>query len=180
MADEGNDRRDGAGNAALTAVAPHVRRRSHPSSRMFSVVLMAVFFVVMMIALVAGVSLYRSAAGAQERSKDLNLQAGLLANTVHTHDRSGCVESGEGPEGEALVLVEETGGAAYETRLYLYRGNVVQEYALAGRAYDPGNATALLESETFSFDYDGGLLSITTDRGTSEVYIRSENEGGLR
>lgn len=148
--------------------------RSTNAARTFSLALTAVFFVVLLFGIVVGVFLYRSVSDAQIRTDDVHMQAGLLANTVHMNDNAGAISRGQGPEGPALVMSETVGGAEYETRLYGYQGSIVQEYAIAGRPYDPSNANVLLESATFSFELDGSLLTLQTDGGALNVFIRSD------
>lgn len=151
----------------------------HSTPRMFTALLMAVFFIALMAGLAAGAMTYRSISGVQAANNDVHLQAGLIPNTIHVNDAFYAVEEGVGPEGRSLVLIESIESGTYETRIYLYKGSVVQEYAIAGRDYNPVNATPLFESETFDFTFDGTMLSITTDKGTSDVTLRSRQGGAL-
>ena len=153
--------------------------RERSSSRLFTVVLMAVFFVVLMFGLAAGASIYSSIAGVKAHTDDVHIQAGLLANTVHVNDAIFAVEQGQGPEGPALVLVEALDTGTFETRVYQYEGTIYQEYAFAGRPYNPANATPLFKSEVFAFSFDGELITVTTDKGTLDVALRSKQGGSL-
>ena len=148
--------------------------RGRTSNRLFTVLLMAVFFIVLMIGLAAGVHMYQQVSRAQAETNDLHLQSGLLANTVHVNDTGGGVSTGEGPEGPALVLTEQLASGTYETRIYLYEGHVVQEYAIAGRDYNPASASKLAQASRFEFSYDdNGLITLTTDSGSYNVTLRS-------
>lgn len=149
------------------------------TTRLFTVLLMAVFFIALMAGLAGGAVMYRSISATQADNNDIHLQAGLIANTVHANDEMYAVEEGEGPEGRALVLIESLDSGAYETRLYEYHGHVMQEYAVAGRPYNPTNATVLFESDTFEFSFDGKLLTITTDKGSCDIALRSRQGGSL-
>lgn len=154
-----------------------VRKRS--SSRLFTVALMCVFFIALMGGLGAGASIYRSVVDVKAYTDEVHVQSGLMANTVHVNDAVYAVERGEGPEGPSLVLVEALETGTYETRIYHYRGTVLQEYAIAGREYNPTSATPLFKSETFDFSFDGKLLTITTDQGSLDVALRSKQGGAL-
>lgn len=157
------------------------RSRSHGPLRTFSVLLMGVFFVVLMMGLVAGVAMYRAIADAQSRAAEQDMRAGLVASCVHASDVYGALQRGQGPEGDALVLVDHVGGEDYETRIYQYDGMLVQEYALAGRPYNPGGANALLEVHDFSFTIDGGLITLVIDGSPLDLYVRSaqgDQKGG--
>lgn len=143
------------------------------SGRLFTVVLMAVFFIVLMIGLATGVTIYQKVARAQAQTNDLHMQSGLLVNTIHVNDSANAIALGVGPEGDALVLVERLKSGTFETRIYRYQGSIVQEYAIAGRDYNPTNALKLIESDVFEFTYSDGLLTIVTDRGSFDVALRS-------
>jgi len=154
--------------------------RKEASSRAFTITLMAVFFVALMAGLAAGVNIYRSVAQVQQSANDIRLESGLLANSVHVADEADAIEVGEGPEGKALVLLERLSSGTYETRIYRHQGNIVQEYAIAGRDYAPERAQVLAPSANFDFTLDGNLLTVTTDQGSFNVALRSEQGGASR
>lgn len=155
------------------------REERHVSARLFSVALMAVFFVALMGCLAAGAHVYQVAAEAQEAATRLHLEAGLLSNIVRSYDRSDAVALGEGPEGTSLVLTRTTASRTYETRIYHYQGRLMQETAVAERPYDPAGATELLETTVFDVSLDGGLVTFGTDSGSFCVALRSSDSGPL-
>ena len=63
--------------------------------------------------------------------------------------------------------------------IFDFNGTLYQEYAIAGRDYNPKTATPLFKSNTFEFSFDGELLSMTTDQGTLDVALRSRQGAGL-
>ncbi|MCH3968084.1 MAG: DUF4860 domain-containing protein [Atopobiaceae bacterium] len=137
-------------------------------------VLIFVFFVVfLLLAIFMAVAGYRSTSATTTQASNVRLTNNLVTNIVRTTDASDALAAGQGPEGRSLVLLEHLDTGTYETRIYLSGGKVVEEYALAGSAYTPAKATELVSSSTFSFTYSNGLLSITTDTGTSDVALRS-------
>ena len=77
------------------------------------------------------------------------------------------------------MLVENIDGNSYETRIYRFEGHIVQEYAISGKEYAPTRATELFESNTFDFSLDGQLLTITTDQGSFDIALRSQQRGDL-
>lgn len=154
-------------------------KKQKSSSRLFAVALMCVFFVALMAGLAAGVIMYKHVSNTQQDVNATHLQSGLMANIVHVNDNLQSVTTGEGPEGKALVLVERINGGTYETRVYQYDGSIMQEYAISGRDYAPTRATRLFDSETFDFSFDGKLLTITTDQGSTSVSLRSDQGSAL-
>lgn len=151
--------------------------QSRGSLRTFSVLLMGVFFVVLMMGLVSGVAMYRAIADGQSRASEQNMRAGLVASSIHASDVHDALRRGQGPEGDALVLVDRMGGEEYETRIYQFGGSLVQEYALAGRPYNPNGANVLLEVSDFSFAIDGGLVTLVIDGEPFHLYVRSAQDG---
>lgn len=87
-------------------------------------------------------------------------------NAARATDAPGSVERGEGPEGDALVLVERLESGTYETRFFLSDGWLVEQYAVAGAPYGTDGATRLAESGFFSFELDDGVLTVNCDAGT--------------
>ena len=148
------------------------------NTRSFTALLLAVFFVVLMAGLAVGVAMYQSVANSQLEENAARMQAGLLASNVHVNDVANAVGTGNGPEGRSLVLTErDEDGSVYEMRIYLYRGNVVQEYSLAGSAYTPERAQPLVSSSTFDFALRDNLLVISTDQGATNIALRSYQGG---
>ncbi|HAM16264.1 MAG TPA: DUF4860 domain-containing protein [Eggerthellaceae bacterium] len=153
--------------------------RGKLGSQVFTVALLAVFFIVLMTGLASGVSMYQAVAANQMDTNMARMQAGLLASNVHANDVANSIGTGNGPEGRALVLTEHaTDGGAYEMRIYLYEGKIVQEYSVAGSAYTPERAQVLINSTTFDFELHGDLLVIFTDQGATNVALRSDQGGG--
>ena len=147
------------------------------NSRTFTVILLAVFFIVLMTGLAIGVAMYQTVANNQIDTNEARMQAGLLASNVRANDTANAIGVGNGPEGRALVLTERDDDGAYEMRVYLYQGNIVQEYSVAGSAYTPERAQPLIASTEFDFELHGNLLVIFTDQGATNVALRSYQGG---
>ena len=163
---------------ALTTSASNKSTKMSNGERFFPLLLLAIFVVVDLLALVAGTHAYDSLTTMQNKSDAHILTAGPLASNVRANDARGAMRRKKnGPEGEALVLVESDEYGTYETRIYLYKGNIVQEYALADTPYAPDKATVLAKSSTFSFEYRNGLLSLHTDAGTTKIALRNMQGG---
>lgn len=146
--------------------------------RAFSILLFTVFVVVDLLALAAGASAYGSLNSMQSTNDARIMSLGPIISSVKANDtKNGVGRSGDAPEGEALVLTQKDMQGTYETRIYLYQGKIVQEFALAGSPYTPNKATPLAESSTFSFSYDKGVLTINTDAGECKIALRNMQGG---
>ena len=160
---------------AMSSIRAEKRHRF--PKQLFTGMLMLVFFVMLLIAIVSGVTVYQRVANIQMTTNDERLAIQLISSYVHANDSRGSVKVGQGPEGRSLVLLERLESGNYETRIYLYNGSIVQEYAIEGSGYTPAKATELVKSKTFSFSYSSGLLTISTDQGNAEIALRSEQGG---
>lgn len=145
--------------------------------RMFPLMLLVVFFAALLLALIAGVQVYRSISAIQVNNSTRREGLELITNLVRANDETSSIATGQGPEGRALVVVENLDSGTYETRIYLYDGKIVQEYSQAGTQYTPAKASEVCESSSFDFSYSHGLLSVTTDQGAAEVALRNIKGG---
>lgn len=137
------------------------------------VILFALFVVLLLLALVMGLRSFASEVTASNASKDARLSVGFIANTVRSLDSAGFIRSGEGPEGEALVLVEHVSVGDFETRIYKHDGNLVQEYSPSEAPYSPETATVMFPTEEFEFFVERGMLTIDTDQGNTNIALRT-------
>lgn len=148
-------------------------KQAHGSTHTFTALLFAVFVLVLLVAIVAATRVYDGLHNMQTSANESRVGLSLIANMVRGNDAANAVAVGQGPEGRSLVLREVLTSGTYETRIYLYQGNIVEEYVLEGTAYAPERATVLVASKTFEFSYHAGMLSITSDQGTTQVALRS-------
>ena len=161
-------------HAALASEAEGRRNWNH----FFTLLIFAMFVAALLGALVLGTRAYSRINALSDAANDRRQALGVVVNGVRAADAQGAVGTLDGPEGPALVLTEHLDSGDYETRFYLYKGNIVQEYTLAGTPCTPEKATVLAPSDSFSFDYKDGLLSITCDEGTADVALRNVQGGG--
>lgn len=162
--------------ASFSSSSHDHKSRSRSASR-FSTLLLAVFFSALLMALTCGVNVYRKVSDIQTANGSMREGLELIQNLVRSNDANESIAFGEGPEGRSLVIVQHLDSGTYETRVYLYEGHIVQEYSLAGSAYTPDKASVICTSDTFSFSYKAGLLSVSTDQGTAEIALRSLQGG---
>ena len=148
------------------------------AKRFFPVIVLGVFFAVLILGLTSGVVVYTSISQSAAQSDAQRQGASLISNAVRANDATNAIAVGEGPEGRSLVIRETLNSGTYETRFYLYQGEILQEYSIEDAAYTPEKATVVMESTTFDFKYSHGLLTITTDDGASEIALRSTQGGG--
>ncbi len=140
---------------------------------MIPALILSVFFAVLLLALIASVMVYKSLTDTQTQTNTARENIGLIYHAVRANDATNAIAVGQGPEGQSLVIRETTNTDSFETRFYLYNDAVLQEYSLASSFYTPEKASRIIESNTFYFSYSSGLLSVTTDYGTTQIALRS-------
>lgn len=158
---------------ALTTSYTDGEAKERDNGHLYTALLFMVFVMVMLVAVICGTKIYSDLHTLQTSANESRLGVSLISNMVHANDAASSVATGEGPEGQSLVLRQELESGTYETRIYLYNGYVVEEYTLEGSAYTPERATQIVKSDTFDFSYAQGVLSISCDEGTSRVALRS-------
>ena len=85
-------------------------------------------------------------------------------------DAADAVTVAQGPHGDVLVLAD---GSGYETRLYVYNGALVEEYAAENTDFMPAAAEKVAETKTFTVVQNGVQYIITTDDGEAHVTLHS-------
>ncbi len=155
------------------AAASHDGRADH-MGQYFTLVLFGAFVVLLLLGLWMGTVAFRTITVMQDATDDARLALTSLQNRVRSFDQADSFGTGQGPEGPAIVFTYKLEAGDYETRLYLYQGALVQELAFSTDPYLPMTATKIVETSTFAFTCEGGLLSVTCDQGTVDVALRSE------
>ena len=139
--------------------------------------LFAVLALFLLGTLLVGTNAYRAVNDVRSSTDETRLGLALIANSIRMNDAVDAVGVAEGPEGLALVLTERLEGGDYETRLYAHEGAIVEEYARADAPFAPEKAREVVASERFEFAYADGLLTVSTDQGSTSVALRSVRGG---
>lgn len=142
-----------------------------PALALYAMLLACVFGLV-----VLGGGLYSRLAESQARNSRLRGEISYLYSRVRAADSAGGVAIGQGPEGPSLELTDPA-APAYLTRIYLYQGSLVEEYAEAGSPLQPDQALAIAASDTFQPALEGSLLTIQTGQGQLRVALRTTQGG---
>lgn len=122
---------------------------------------------------IVGTQALRLASDADAQVMSESLLLGTVDNMLRGNDVAGAVSVRQGPEGDALVVRRGDGSDAYEVRLFLCDGHVMQETALAGTPIRADRAIPVVPSSTFSVEVgDGGIL-VTADDGQAFFATRS-------
>ena len=145
--------------------------------KIFTIALFVFVVFFLLIGIFLGTKVYQSIHFTGEQTEQLRLSSNIIGGLVKANDTIGAVSEGQGPEGKSLVLRQNTDVGVFEIRIYEYLGHIVQEYSVEGSEYSPYRADEIAVSDTFDFTYESGMLTITTDDGTTKVALRTGNVG---
>lgn len=154
-----------------------LRKTVTRSGSVFSTIFFALMILALLALLFVGVNAYRTANDTRTAGNEMRIGLSLIGNSIRANDVVDAVGAGTGPEGRSLVMTETLESGSFETRIYAYRGSIVEEYAAAGSAYTPERAREIVASEVFDFEYRNGLLTVYTDQGAASVALRSVSGG---
>ena len=150
--------------------AERAKEREH----FYLLILMACVFVSLLALMGIGSHVYRSLVENQNISENRRATLTYLQQKVRAADRSDAVLLRDGPEGTMLVLQEQVDGSSYETRIYLYQGNLVEEYRRADESCQEDEAAVIAQTDTFEVSFvQPGLLAFETQYGKGYVAVRS-------
>lgn len=125
---------------------------------------------------VAGGILYKGVTETRTIHDQQRATLAYVQSKVQTADGVHGVTVTDGPEGQALVLAEADSN--YETRIYVYHGNLMEEFGTHDSAFTPENGTEICAAESFQIRMVGEqLLEIRADGRQALIGLRSQ--GGV-
>ena len=138
----------------------------------FTVGTIALFIVGFLMLVIFGAHIYQETVAGQQKNMDTRAQLSYFATILRDNDTAGAV-SVEGTAG-APVLTVRDGDSGYAFRIYLYEGQLVEEFSETDAPLDPESGQVIGKTNTFAVEKDGAGLRIATDAGSVTVYLRAE------
>ncbi len=149
------------------------KHRYRLDSAPFSLALFVLMLGCVLILAVFGAQVYRALTETQSRNNAVRASLSYVAACLLAADEDRAVSVKPGPQGDALILADAGQDTGYETRIYVYDGQLMEEYAEKQSDFDPASAQAVARTDTFTVMVDGPLVSVTTDQGTVRVYLHA-------
>lgn len=143
------------------------------NSAPFSLALFVLMLGCVLMLAVFGAQVYRALTESQSRNKAVRASLNYVAARLRGADERQAIRVAEGPEGDALVLADPGEDTGYETRIYVFEGRLMEEYAAEDSDFDPSAAQAVAETQTFSVTRAENLFTVVTDQGTISVYLHA-------
>lgn len=142
------------------------------SGHIWLIALFTLVMLIMLLAVLFGAYVYRMALQTDAQDTQLRSVEGFLSSTFRASDSFASVEVQDSEYGDVLCVYE--GEDQYiVTYIYQYKGNLVQEYTVAGYGLSPEDAAPIAQIKTFDADYKDGTVRVITDEGTFVATLRS-------
>ena len=155
-----------------------MREEAKRPQHRYIIALLGVFAMGFLLLVLFGTKTYLQTVRSQNENNDRRALLTYVATAVRAYDRAGAVAIGTGPEGAALLLRDAGTGDTYEHRIYLYRGNLVEEYTASASSLAPESAQTLGPTGTFFLEKEGeNLLRVRTDLGETVICLRAGEVG---
>ena len=146
-------------------------RRSveHGMQGVFVFVLLGLFALMSTLMVLLGAQMYRSTVANATDNNNQRVLSAYLRSMVRAEDGLGAVRLEEYDGTKAIALYEEIGDSQYVTWIYLYDGQLREQFTSAGYDFDPEDGTPIAEAGRFEPSLENGLLTVELINGANEV-----------
>lgn len=122
--------------------------------------LTGIFAVCIFLVLFMGVNTYSRLTARDRIAYDRRTCAQYITTKIRQSDSTRAVSVEPFGDSSALVLREDIDGAAYLTRIYIYKGYLTELFSAENAHLEPIDGTRIMKLNGLSFSYEGDLLNI--------------------
>ena len=149
-----------------------MQEKTHSSTGYFTIGTAAIFLACFLLLIVFGAKSFRGISGARTDNMQTRTLAAYLSAMAKSRDYSGGIRLTESDEyGPVLLLSDGTGG--YALHIYLYEGELLEDYAPENEAPSPERSQRIARTDVFRVTEDADGFTVLTDAGTVRLYSRS-------
>lgn len=151
-----------------------MRKDTGKSKPYFMLALFTLLIIATLSLVLIGSSIYGSLVSEQYQNNQKRAVLAYLYSQIRGADEEGAISIGAGIDGPSLVFSESDGEEVYETRIYIYDGNLVEEYTMQDAPLAPERAQIVAAEDKFAIQItENNLLVIETGEGKLQVALRS-------
>jgi len=156
------------------------KRGSHSISGLFAFALIALYTLLALMIVVSSVRAYRMMGSVNRLSSEQRDALGYVGGKLRASGDQGAISIRDEQGRKLLVLSEEAGGEAYETRIYYDDGALMEQFCQADQAFDPESGDRIVSLPGFAFERSGSLITLTArlSDGTDAVSCVALRAGG--
>ena len=136
-----------------------MRQNERKADSLLVLLLFAVFAVCVLSVLLTGADVYRSLAARDQTGYERRTAGQYLITRLHQSDCAGAVTVEQFHGVDALVITEQYGGEAYQTRIYCHDGYLRELFTAAGADFLPSDGEKILKASGLTLQLEGRLLT---------------------
>ncbi|SDB21475.1 DUF4860 domain-containing protein [Eubacterium oxidoreducens] len=154
------------------------RKKIHSAS-ISMLILYGILIVALLFLTMAGCRLYTVFTDKRLANEQKRATLSYLQAKVASLDAQGAITIEDGPEKCSDMLVLAEGETQYETRIFVYNGQLMELFTKTTASTDIQLAEVITSEEEFEMELnaDGSLLRVETSQGTAMMAIRSAKGG---
>lgn len=140
--------------------------KRHNVTSLAALLVFTVFTLCALLVLLTGAKVYRGVTDRARTRADAATAARYLTTRVHQADRTNGLLLEAFGDGDALVLLSEADGEAYETRIYCHNGWLCELFSAKDAGLSPEDGEQILPLRGLSVSRQGQGLHITLQDNT--------------
>ena len=153
------------------------RTVQHSMQGVFVFVLLGLFAVMSTLMVLLGAQMYRHTVANASDNNARRVLSAYLRSMVRAEDAFESVKIEDHDGVTALALYEDIDDDPYVTWIYLYDGQVMEQFTSAGYDFDPEDGTPIVAAKAMQPELKDGLLTV---RLTNDLDEPSEVQVALR
>ena len=150
---------------------------------LFALMLFSIFAMSVLMVLLSGGRIYKNIVDDMASQYAGRTSISYLTTKIRHCDAKGGVRVGSFGDGDALFLSQEgSDGKSYETIIYLFEGEIKEQYVEKGSSFSPRTGTTILEVSSLSFrteKNDVVIIEYETDKGVFSTMVHLRVKGAV-
>ncbi|MEG2652015.1 MAG: DUF4860 domain-containing protein [Ruthenibacterium sp.] len=160
-----------------------MKRKQTQTAQLYPILMFSMLLLALLVLIAFSTSVYSHLESDKTAHTAARTGLAYLVTQVRGADAQDAIDITLAQDDGRTVLVLRDGfnadeTAEYATRIYLYDGYLVEDYARADTPLAPDAAQKIVQTDNFTVEYlSEQLLCFTTQQGSARVALRSVKEG---
>ncbi len=149
-----------------------MQEKTHSSAGYFTIGTAAVFLACFLLLIVFGAKSFRGITGARTDNMQTRSLASYLSAMAKSRDLEGGIRLVQSEKYGPVLLLSD-GADGYALHIYLYEGELLEDYAPENESPSPERSQLIARTNVFEVTEDADGFTVRTDAGTVRLYPRS-------
>lgn len=132
----------------------------HSMQGVFVFVLLGLFALMSTLMVLLGAQMYRGTVDKTTENNESRVLNAYVRSMVRAQDTRGNVRVEKNGDADCLALYEDIDGEMYVTWIYLYDGQLYEQFTDAGYEFNPASGSPICPANSFSPAIEGRLLTV--------------------